>query len=1371
MAVRRSQRERASGGRELRAKRHKEVALYHSRAERAHAKSRELDHKKMMEALKANNIEAYREMLLQQAPAGGEGALDTTQRAEALEGFLAQTERYVSTISQKVAAVKMQQQIAEAATKAAEAAAAKGLEDEEVAEEGRRAAEEAAAGLAGGEAASSAAGAASDSASYYGLAHSEKETITEQPKMLLLGKLRPYQMVGLQWMVSLYNNRLNGILADEMGLGKTAQTLALIAYLMENKGNYGPHLIIVPNAVVINWKGEIQRWLGNAVSTLIYVGNREERLKLLEDVSAPRFNIMVTSYDFVMRDRARLSRVEWKYIVIDEAQRMKDRESRLSRDLDRFSSQRRLLLTGTPLQNDLMELWSLLNLLLPDVFDSAGWFADWFAKTADPDEASGEDAWLEQEKRTIVVHRLHQILEPFMLRRLVEDVEKRLPPKVPHVVHCRMSGWEAYVYQWVKWTTTVRVDPSMAYARPLPPGRNWTSLQNRCMELRKACNHPWLTASRGPIGGPPAAPHRGVAGPATVMTCGKLHVLDRMLVKLKASGHRVLLFSTMTKMLDILEDYVTWRFGARSWLRIDGSTALTERETAINEFNAPNSRVFMFLLSIKAAGRGLNLQTSDTVIMYDPDPNPKAEEQAVARSHRIGQTREVRVFYMEALAPADPSWMGALGAGAEGGPDRTSGAGASGGESAEAHAGALGDQSGMATNGARGAGAVADMDVDGGAADDLAGGNADDCADGADGGAHGGRGSNAVCESIEGIVRNTIQKRKIEMAEEIIDAGKFDLNTSAGEKKDTLEKLLQAQAEGKAEVRVLRAPGASELNRMLARNDRELRDFEAMDRRDEGWMPPLLTPSDVPMWLRPSRRDLVAALMDRANAGKGVKAGTLGEHTEAIMRWAQEEHARSGRVAGLGAIDAELTGFGRGLRGAASRGNLSGLGDPQPAAEAVDLTAVADEPFEDAVFPDAPTRESAPPPLGFFDPKQAELSLARFQGRCMPEHEHAAIEAALTRLRMERSSRFFARVPTRREDGEYYHKVFYPIDLAFIEDELARGRYANPGAVVADLHTMLGNAELYYEAGSSIVAAAAEMRAAVERVAAELLSREELEAARLAGAKPAGANDDAAAAAVAVPLPQAPQAGSKKISAAAVAAARQATKARSLAADAPADPPADAPANASAAPGADGGGPAAPAADGPPAAAGPGAQAAACAPGAAGAAPDASRDHKPKKEKKHKKDKKAKKERKLAKRLRDQSEAGGGAHTYTEGANTAPLPEGSLMSDDVNGGDGDVSTKLGAPNVAGPSKDVVTSGEAGAAHMHMHGNGGAAGVGAVRASAPIAASAGPSATEPPAPVRRLAIKVKRPRLDAPAAAGATADGAAQPQAAHPPQQQ
>ena len=290
-----------------------------------------------------------------------------------------------------------------------------------------------------------------------------------------------------------------------MGLGKTVQVCALIAYLWESKQNYGPHLIIVPNAVIVNWKSGNKLWLKN-MAAVYYVGGREERARFSPNKCCRSSSTCSSRREFIMRDRAKLSKINWQYAIIDEAQRLKDREGRLSRDLDRFRCNRRLLLTGTPLQNDLNELWSLLNLLLPQVFDNAKIFQQWFgdnggkkassaanlANLGGADAASEED-WMEKEKKIIVVSRLHQILEPFMLRRLVQDVERKLPPKVTVAVHCPFSAYQASVYDWVQTTGTIGVAPDAKIGLAARANfRGYLPLQNRCMELRKLYNHPAL---------------------------------------------------------------------------------------------------------------------------------------------------------------------------------------------------------------------------------------------------------------------------------------------------------------------------------------------------------------------------------------------------------------------------------------------------------------------------------------------------------------------------------------------------------------------------------------------------------------------------------------------------------------------------------------------------------------------------------------------------------------------------------------------------------------------------------------------------------------------------------------------------------------
>ncbi|XP_018482504.2 ATP-dependent helicase BRM-like isoform X2 [Raphanus sativus] len=770
--------------RDARTARNRGVAKYHEKMLREFSKRPDDGRNKRMEALKNNDVERYREMLLeQQTNIPG----DAAERYNVLSSFLTQTEDYLHKLGGKITATKNQQEVEEAANAAAIAARLQGLSEEEVRAAAACAREEVLIRNRFVE-----MNAPKDNSSvnkYYTLAHAVNEVVVRQPSMLQAGTLRDYQLVGLQWMLSLYNNKLNGILADEMGLGKTVQVMALIAYLMEFKGNYGPHLIIVPNAVLVNWKSELHTWLPS-VSCIYYVGTKDQRSKLFsQEVCAMKFNVLVTTYEFIMYDRAKLSKVDWKYIVIDEAQRMKDRESVLARDLDRYRCQRRLLLTGTPLQNDLKELWSLLNLLLPDVFDNRKAFHDWFAQ---PFQKEGpahniEDDWLETEKKVIVIHRLHQILEPFMLRRRVEDVEGSLPPKVSVVLRCRMSAIQSAVYDWIKATGTLRVDPDdeklKAQKNPNYQAKLYKTLNNRCMELRKTCNHPLLNYPY----------FNDLSKDFLVRSCGKLWILDRILIKLQRTGHRVLLFSTMTKLLDILEEYLQWR--RLVYRRIDGTTSLEDRESAIVDFNDPDTDCFIFLLSIRAAGRGLNLQTADTVVIYDPDPNPKNEEQAVARAHRIGQTREVKVIYMEAVV-----------------------------EKISSHQ----KEDELRSGGS------ADLE------DDLAG-------------------KDRYIGSIEGLIRNNIQQYKIDMADEVINAGRFDQRTTHEERRMTLETLLHDDERYQETVHDV--PSLHEVNRMIARSEEEVELFDQMDEEFD-WTEEMTSHEQVPKWLRASTRDVNTTVAD-----------------------------------------------------------------------------------------------------------------------------------------------------------------------------------------------------------------------------------------------------------------------------------------------------------------------------------------------------------------------------------------------------------------------------------------------------------------------------------------------------------------------------
>lgn len=369
-----------------------------------------------------------------------------------------------------------------------------------------------------------------------------------------------------------------------------------------------------------------------------------------------------------------------------------------------------------------------------------------------------------------------------------------------------MSAIQSAIYDWIKSTGTLRVDPEdeqrRAQKNPIYQAKVYRTLNNRCMELRKACNHPLLNYPY----------FSDLSKDFLVRSCGKLWIMDRILIKLQRTGHRVLLFSTMTKLLDILEEYLQWR--RLVYRRIDGTTSLEDRESAIVDFNSPGSDCFIFLLSIRAAGRGLNLQSADTVIIYDPDPNPKNEEQAVARAHRIGQKREVKVIYMEAVVDKIASHQ--------------------------------------KEDEIRNGGAV-DME------DDLAG-------------------KDRYIGSIEGLIRNNIQQYKIDMADEVINAGRFDQRTTHEERRLTLETLLHD--EERYQETVHDVPSLQEVNRMIARSEEEVELFDQMD-EELDWAEEMTRYDQVPKWLRANTKEVNAtvATLTKRPSKNTLLAGNLGKES------------------------------------------------------------------------------------------------------------------------------------------------------------------------------------------------------------------------------------------------------------------------------------------------------------------------------------------------------------------------------------------------------------------------------------------------------------------------------------------------------------
>ncbi|KAK2876406.1 hypothetical protein Q8A67_020502 [Cirrhinus molitorella] len=303
---------------------------------------------------------------------------------------------------------------------------------------------------------------------------------------LLHGTLREYQHIGLDWLVTMNEKKLNGILADEMGLGKTIQTIALLAHLACVKGNWGPHLIIVPTSVMLNWEMELKRWCPG-FKILTYYGSQKERKLKRQGWTKPNaFHVCITSYKLVLQDHQAFRRKSWRYLILDEAQNIKNFKSQRWQSLLNFNSQRRLLLTGTPLQNSLMELWSLMHFLMPHVFQSHREFKEWFSN---PLTGMIEGS---QEYNEGLVKRLHKVLRPFLLRRIKADVEKQMPKKYEHVVRCRLSKRQRFLY-----------DDFMAQAstRETLASGHFMSVINILMQLRKVCNHPNLFDPR-PIQSP-----------------------------------------------------------------------------------------------------------------------------------------------------------------------------------------------------------------------------------------------------------------------------------------------------------------------------------------------------------------------------------------------------------------------------------------------------------------------------------------------------------------------------------------------------------------------------------------------------------------------------------------------------------------------------------------------------------------------------------------------------------------------------------------------------------------------------------------------------------------------------------------------------
>lgn len=569
---------------------------HHQHMEREEQRRVERTAKQRLQALKANDEETYLRLLGQ--------AKDSR-----ISHLLKQTDNFLKHLADSV----REQQRAEAERHGEEDQFYDEEEDEEEVEQG-----------------SDEEGGGKRKVDYYAVAHRIREEVTEQPGMLVGGVLKEYQMRGLQWMISLYNNNLNGILADEMGLGKTIQTISLITHVIEKKKNNGPFLVIVPLSTLTNWNMEFEKW-APTVSRVVYKGPPTARKQQQQQIRWGNFQVLLTTYEYIIKDRPVLSKIKWTHMIVDEGHRMKNTQSKLSSTLSQYYNSRyRLILTGTPLQNNLPELWALLNFVLPNIFKSVKSFDEWFntpfANTGGQDRMD-----LSEEEQLLVIRRLHKVLRPFLLRRLKKDVEKDLPDKQERVIKCRFSALQSKLYRQLVTHNKMVVSDGKGGKTGM------RGLSNMLMQLRKLCNHPFVFE---PVEDQ-MNPGRG-SNDLLWRTAGKFELLDRILPKFRATGHRVLMFFQMTQIMNIMEDFL--RLRGLKYLRLDGSTKSDDRSELLKLFNAENSDYFCFLLSTRAGGLGLNLQAADTVVIFDSDWNPHQDLQAQDRAHRIGQKNEVRIL-------------------------------------------------------------------------------------------------------------------------------------------------------------------------------------------------------------------------------------------------------------------------------------------------------------------------------------------------------------------------------------------------------------------------------------------------------------------------------------------------------------------------------------------------------------------------------------------------------------------------------------------------------------------------------------------------------------------------------------------------------
>ena len=416
-------------------------------------------------------------------------------------------------------------------------------------------------------------------------------------------EFREYQLKGFSWLWFMYKYGLNGILADDMGLGKTLQALTVLQKAKEEDGQM-PTLVIAPTTVVFNWEAEIQKFAPTLSCLKLQGGERKQFFKKI-----PEYDVVITSYALLRRDIAKLKDINFRYIILDESQNIKNATSQTAQAVKQLNSQHKLALSGTPIENKLEELWSVFDFLMPGFLFS---MADFNSRYVNP---------IMERQDKIVEKRLKLQIYPFILRRMKRDVAKDLPDKVENIAYCELTDEQKDFYLQVLDSTKEELFKSIEQ-NGLEKSR--LSIFSALLRMRQICCHPRLYDKNNV---------------KNVISSGKFEKLKVMLEEIVSEGHRILLFSQFVDMLDIIKGWLD-----KTGIKYEYLTGKTkDRQAAVERFNT-DPTIPIFLISLKAGGTGLNLTGADYVIHYDPWWNPAVEDQATDRAYRIGQTKKVFVY-------------------------------------------------------------------------------------------------------------------------------------------------------------------------------------------------------------------------------------------------------------------------------------------------------------------------------------------------------------------------------------------------------------------------------------------------------------------------------------------------------------------------------------------------------------------------------------------------------------------------------------------------------------------------------------------------------------------------------------------------------